>query len=179
MWRPQDKKRWHVKSTTPDEGGERGQSTASERDPSEVLHTEGGSITVGELHARCTLLEPGIICIRHPPFGSAETFTVLVERAIGLAGPNTRFAIVNDLTESKQRPRGAYQEAIIDRASSVGVHWANVWPSSAFTRVVARFIGARLMRPSGKAAGVTWSFHDAFDEARQAARTALTKAGGP
>ena len=49
-----------------------------------------------------------------------------------------------DLGERRveQRPRGAYQEAIIDLASSVGVHWANVWPSSAFTRVVARFIGA-------------------------------------
>lgn len=168
-----------MKSTTPDEGGDRGQSSAQERDPNEVIHTDGGSITVGELHARCTLLEPGIICIRHPSFGSAETFTMLVERAIELANPSTRFAIVNDLTETKQRPRGAYQEAIIDMASSVGVHWANVWPSSAFTRVVARFIGARLMRPSGKARGVTWSFHDALDEARQAARAALTKAGGP
>jgi hypothetical protein len=179
MVRPQDKKRWRVKSTTPDEGGEGGRSFAAERDPNEVLHTDGGSITVGELHSRCTLLEPGIICIRHPSFGSAETFTLLVERAVELARPSQRFAIVNDLTESKQRPRGAYQEAIIDMASSVGVHWANVWPSSAFTRVVARFIGARLMRPSGKAAGVTWSFHDSFDDARQAARNALTKAGGP
>ena len=168
-----------MKSTTPDEGGEGGHPSASDSDPNRVLQTEGGPITVGELHARCTLLEPGIICIRHPSHGSAETFTLLVERAIQLAKPSTRFAIVNDLTESKQRPRGTYQEAIIDMASSVGVHWANVWPSSAFTRVVARFIGARLMRPSGKAAGVTWSFHDAFDEARQAARAALTKAGGP
>ena len=140
--------------------------SSKERDPAEVIDTDGGaSITVGELRARCRLLEPGLVSIRHPSHGSAESFTVLVDRAIELAHPNKRFAIVNDLTEAKQRPRGQYQEAIIDLASSVGIHWANVWPSSAFTRVVARFIGARLMRPSGNARGVTWSFHDGFEEA--------------
>src|SRR4030095_8817725 len=111
--------RWPVES---DEGVKRAETTATEREPHEVLHTDGGAITVGELHARCTLLEPGIVCIRHPSHGSAETFTLLVKRAIHLAKPSSRFAIVNDLTESKQRPRGEYQEAIIDMASYGGVH---------------------------------------------------------
>jgi hypothetical protein len=124
-------------------------------------------------------MEPGLVRIRHPSHGSAATFTVLVERAVELAAPFKHFAIINDLTESTQRPRGDYQEAILDLASSTGVHWANVWPSNGFTRIVARFIAARLMRPSGKAAGVTWSFHDSIEDAKRAARAALAKVGGP
>jgi hypothetical protein len=147
-------------------------------DPEEVLETEGGRFTVGELQRRCKLLEPGIVHIRHPSHGSADTFNLLVDTAVALAAPFKQLAIVNDLTESKQRPRGAYQEAIIKRCNTDGLHWANVWPSNAFTRVVAQFILARLMRRGSKST-IVWTFHDNVDAALAAARATLAKASSP
>jgi hypothetical protein len=147
-------------------------------DPNEVLETEGGSITVAELLARCEVVEPGIVAIHHPPHATAHTFRVLVEGASELATPFKRFAILNDLTETKHRPRGEYLDAIVHAASTVSVHWANIWPSNAFVRTVARFVSARLLRPK-KGEAVAFSFHDNRESALQAARAALRKAGGP
>jgi hypothetical protein len=147
-------------------------------DPSETIETDDGGITVGELLKRCEVLEPGLVYVRHPQHSNATIFEFLIDRASSLAQPFKSFAIVNDLTEASHRPRGEYADAIVKAANSVGVHWANVWPSNAFVRTVARFLSARLMRPGGKAT-VTWSFHDNVDAAVVAARAALIKAGGP
>ena len=69
------------------------------------------------------------------------------------------FAIVNDIREVHNRPRGEYYEAIVHASTTVGVHWAIVMPGSALVRTIARFIMARVLK-AGQNTGVTWSLHD-------------------
>jgi hypothetical protein len=147
-------------------------------DPNEVIDTEPGRITVGEIKARVRLAEPGIVVMRELARSSLGTFEVFMETSRELAAPFKRFALVNDLREATHRPRGAYHDAIIKAATTIGVHWAIVLPGGVLVRTISRFIMGRLLR-EGVRMGVTWSLHDNTDAAVAAARAALTKAGGP
>lgn len=122
------------------------------RDANEEVPTTGGTTTVGELWDRCFVNEPGIVVLREPPFNCAETYEIQLERAIELGAKFSRFALVNDLTDVTERPRGRYLELI--RRESIGrlgepgrpLHLATTQPGSALLRRVLAFILGRMSR---------------------------------
>jgi hypothetical protein len=126
--------------------------------------TAGGSLTVAELHRRCSVVEPGIVLMREIPGGTAQALRVMSERVRELGRPFGAFAVVVDLTEVDMRPKGDYLVAI--RESVVEpAHTALTQPGSAFMRGVLRFVMGFL---SNKA-----SVHATIDEAVARARAAL------
>jgi hypothetical protein len=145
----------------------------SRRLPDDVIDTEGGPATVTWLRERCSVLETGVVLIREAPHSNAEIFEVLLERARELGEPFGRFAIVNDLSEAKTRPRRQHLDAMVRALNGVGVHWAIVQPGSLFMRTVLRFVLARVSRHRDRA-----SVHESMAAAVTAARAALAKPGG-
>jgi hypothetical protein len=143
-------------------------------DPGRTFETLSGTVTLADLRKRCRLLEPGIVYVRQLPKGNVDTLAALMDTARELGEPFSTYALVNDLTDTAERPRGAYYEAIMTAATSIGIHWASVWPSHPFTRVVVRFMLARLKRY--RASKVTWSFHENLEAATAACRAALKEA---
>jgi hypothetical protein len=104
------------------------------------------------------------VSIREVPHGTAETYEVLLARALEIGGDIGRFALVVDLTEVSERPRGRYLEAI-RRSIDLPVHLAVTQPGNAFLRGVLRFVLARI-------SGHT-SVHATLEGAIDAAKAAL------
>jgi hypothetical protein len=143
-------------------------------DPNEDIAAHEGTLRVEAIKDRCRLVEPGIVLVQHPPESNAAVFDVQMRAVLDIAEPFKRYVIVNDLAELSHRPKGEHFEAIVHAVNTMSLHWAIVQPRSAFLRIVARFLLARVTR-----AGVGWSVHDSIDSAVAAARDELVKAGGP
>jgi len=107
-------------------------------------------MTVAELEARISLIEPSLVLMREVPNGTAETFEVLLARAAELGADFDRWTMVVDLSEVTERPRGRYLEMI--RRESIGkigkdgepIYMAAVQPGSAFMRTVLSFVLGRM-----------------------------------
>jgi hypothetical protein len=147
-------------------------------DPDELIETAAGHLRVGEIQSRIRVLEPGIILMHELEQSNAQTYGVFMATAVELAKPFERFALVNDIRDVGNPPRGDYYDAIIKAATTLGVHWAIVMPGGPVVRTMVRFIMARLLR-EGTRAGITRSLHDSVEAGVAAARQALEKAGGP
>jgi hypothetical protein len=118
-------------------------------DRSRRVATTRGTISVADLEARCSVVEPGVVLVREIPNNTAEAFEVLMECARELARPFERWAMIVDLTETTERPKGRYLEIIrseIRRTGSVGTpfHTGAIRPSGAFLRTVTRFVIERM-----------------------------------
>ena len=107
-------------------------------------------MTVAEVAERVTLLEPRIVLMLEVPNGTEETFAILLERARELGADFDRWAMVVDLTQVIERPRGRYLE-MIRRESIVKVGLPGqpivmtlIQPGSAFMRTVLGFVLGRM-----------------------------------
>jgi hypothetical protein len=67
-------------------------ATGSGGDPSEVFKTSGGPVTREQIRERCSVVEPGIVLVRHLQVGTVHTFGVLMERAAELGEPFGAYA---------------------------------------------------------------------------------------
>ena len=143
------------------------------RDPNQRVRNAIGTVTVAELEERCTVVEPGIVLLREPPNNTLETYEVLLERAFVLGKQFDRWAMVVDLTEVTERPKGRYLEFI--RESSINhlgnpghpLHLATTQPGSAFLRSVLGFVLGRMSRRT--------SVHPTREAAIGACRSALAQ----
>ena len=124
-------------------------------------------MTVAELEARCSVLEPGVVLLREVANGTAETYEVMTDRAIELGSQFGRFALVVDLEDVSVRPKAGYLEQI-KRSMVVAEHLAVTQPRSAFLRIVAGFVIARMSSKT--------SSHDSIAAATVACRRALRAA---
>jgi hypothetical protein len=147
-------------------------------DPDEIIEDHPDRVTVGYVQSRCRIVEPGVVLLREMPRSTLGSFAVAMDALVDLARPFRCFAIVNDVTEATHRPKGAYHDAIVKAATTVGVHWSIVISGNLLVRTISRFIMGRVMRDGAKA-GITWSVHDSVDGAIVAARAAVRRAGGP
>ena len=136
------------------EGSERGRAMGQ---PDRDEHVEGaaGPVPVGALRKRVSILEPGIVLLREAPNGTYETYSVLLERAKELGRGFDDYALVVDLSEATERPRGRYLE-LIRRSSDEPVHVALTQPGGGLLRAALRFvIGGFSRRGSTHAADST------------------------
>jgi hypothetical protein len=138
--------------------------TSENTDPSELIPTTTGTMTVAELQARCEVLEPGIILLREVANGTGDTYRVMVDRVLELGAAFDEFAIVADLTDVSVRPSGRYLEQI-RRSMKASTHLAVTRPRSAFLRVVADFVIARFSNKT--------SSHDSIESAVATCRSRL------
>jgi hypothetical protein len=136
-----------------------------DRSPERLVATSSGTITVAELEARVSLLEPALVSMREVADGTAETYEVMIARALELARPFGAFAMVVDLTEVTKRPRGRYLQMILHSIEDP-VHIAVVQPGNLFLRGVLRFILARMSNRT--------SVHATRDAATAVARAQLS-----
>jgi hypothetical protein len=146
---------------------------ANERDPAQRVSTATGTISVGELEARCSVIEPGIVLLREVPQNTSDTYAVMIRRCRELGEAFERWVLVVDLTDATERPKGRYLEAIKECFSGPKpiLHLATTQPGSAFLRAVAGFVLARASKNT--------SAHPTLDAAVTAARKVLIQAGGP
>ena len=141
------------------------------RDPSQRVRTASGTMTVAEVAGRVSVLESGLLLMREVPNGTEETFEILLESANLLAADFDRWAMVVDLSEVTERPRGRYLEMI--RRESIGkigkdgqpIYMAAVQPGNAFMRTVLSFVLGRMSQ--------LVSVHSTRDAAVAACRDAL------
>lgn len=141
------------------------------RDPTQRVRNAIGTVSVAELLPRCAILEPGIVLQREPPHNTLDTYDVLVERVFELAKDFDRWALVVDLSEVTERPKGRYLERIRERALSDldtpghPIHLAITQPGSIFLRTVLGFVLGRMSRHT--------SVHPTREAAISACRNAL------
>lgn len=140
------------------------------RDPDQRIPTQRGTVSVGELQARCRVVEPGVVYFLEIPNGTVEAFEVSMETLRDLAKDFERFVVLVDLTEAS-RPRPDLIEYIIRCIQTVGIHWCAIKPGNRFMRSVIQFVVARM---AGVRSRVT--LHESMDDALAAARTALKNA---
>lgn len=129
-------------------------NTTSAKDPDERVRTATGHTTVGALHARCSVIEPGIVLMREIPDATAEAFDVLFARSCELGSAFERFVIVVDLSEALERPKGAYLEAIRRSFDGPAMHHAVTQPGRALMRIVVGFVLSRMTDKSSVHASV-------------------------
>lgn len=143
-------------------------------DSNERVPTSNGSMSVGELEARCSVVEPGIVVLREVPNNTGETYEVMLRRSLELGADFEKFVLVVDLTEATERPKGRYLELI--RSCFDGpkppLHLATSQPGKPFLRAVVAFVLARISKYT--------SAHQSYDSAVAAARQVLAQASsGP
>jgi hypothetical protein len=138
----------------------------------ERVPTKIGTISVEDLEARCAVIEPGIVLLREVPGNTSETYEVMIRRARVLGASFDQYALVVDLAEATERPKGRYMDLIREGFSrpDAPVHLATNQPGSAFLRTVAAFVLARTSRNT--------STHPNLDEAIATARERLAAAKG-
>lgn len=139
--------------------------------PNGRVRTANGTISIEELEARCSVIEPGIVLLREVPYNTADTYEALSRRARALGASFERYALVIDLSEATERPKGRYMDLIRAQfaAADAPVHLATNQPGSAFLRTVAAFVLARASKNT--------STHATLEEATAAARARLREAG--
>lgn len=138
--------------------------------PGARVPTAKGTVTVEELEARCSIVEPGIVLLREMPHNTAETYETMSRRARALGAEFDRYALVIDLSEATERPKGRYMDIIRAQfaAADAPVHLATTLPGSGFMRTVAAFVLARASKNT--------STHGTLDEAIATARAKLRDA---
>jgi hypothetical protein len=147
--------------TSPEES----RSRARTSDAEQRVPIHGGTITLADLRARCSVLEPGIVQMREIPNGSVDAFIFMVDHCYTLGAAFDRFAFVIDLAEATVRPSGKYLEEIWRGFRRGAIHHAYIQPGSGFMRAVLRFVLGR--------AKANTSVHGTQAEAIAAARRAI------
>src|SRR5262245_7282529 len=148
--------------------------TMKKREPSETVRNAVGTVTVAELHARCSVVEPGVVLLREVPNNTVDTYEVLIDRAFEIGVEFDRWTMVVDLSEVTERPKGKYLALIRERSinplGSPGapVHLATTQPGSIFLRAVLAYVLGRMSPRT--------SVHPTRDAALAACRTALARA---
>ena len=141
-----------------------------ELDRDNLLDSAGAPISWEDAAARITLEEPGIVCIRELPNGSYDTTAVMVEEAHRYANQFENVAIVIDITETPERPKGRRKEKIMELLDVGALHFAFVQSTNVLFRSVLRFFIARMEQQT--------SVHKSVEDAFATARRAIEEAGG-
>jgi hypothetical protein len=124
-----------------------------------------------ELLSRVRLHQPDIVLVRELASGTAESWLRLAAHAEKLAEGQPVWALVIDLTDARDRPKGAYREAInATLANTRAAHLAMVQPGSMLLRSALRFY------ISG--ANTRATVHKNLDDAIEASLQRLARATG-
>ena len=132
----------------------------------EYVLGDGSTITVEEVRARVSVVEPGVVKFLEPPTGSAEVLELLGHFLQQDGKKFGRYVMVGDLTEANH-PSAEYRETIVKwMRRQPCVHTCYVQPAGIVPRVALRFMMGR--------AGVSHTVHPDMEEALEVARQHLT-----
>jgi hypothetical protein len=131
----------------------------------------GGRITVRELRARVTSIEPGVVQLRELDGATVETLTIMGKRIAELTRDLDRYSILVDLSDASGATTAEYRRFIPQFFTNMHErgalkHVAVTFYGNAAVRIASKFLIARMM-------SVPFSIHGNRAQALQAARDAL------
>ena len=131
----------------------------------ELVRSDGSRITLDEIYARVTVVEPGIIRFQEVKHATPESLRLFGEQIRERGGPFGTFVLIVDLSEST-RPDPDFREVMVDwMREQPAFHQCFVRPKNNLQRVALRFMLGR--------SGISVTVHDELEEAIDCAREVL------